>query len=178
MRSFGLTVAAGVAGSGLAALAATKDWWTGSRPKLPEQLLTSFDSPVTNALALVVLASWGVVLVTRGRFRRFVAALAVLAAAGGLLTIWTGLRASHDVASGDGGITGSASLSWWPVAAGIGLVTALLAALVALRLAATWPEMSKKYDAPATVPAAGLSENLDVWKALDQGLDPTESRSE
>ncbi|MFT4287286.1 Trp biosynthesis-associated membrane protein [Nocardioides sp.] len=178
MRSFWPTVTAGAAGSGFAAVAATKNWWTGERPQLPEQLLTRFDSPVTNALALVALAAWGVVLVTRGRFRRAIAGLAALAAAGALVTVATGLRLTHDAAREEDGILGSASITAWPIIAAGCLLLALLASVAAVRLAPTWPEMSRKYDAPAAVPAAGISENLDVWKALDQGLDPTDASPE
>jgi len=182
LRTFWPTVVAGLAGSSLAAVAATKDWWTGERPQLPDQLLTRFDSPVTNALALVALAAWGVILVTRGRFRRVIAGLAALACLGGLVTVATGLRLTHDATRQDDGIVGSASITAWPVVAAGCLLIALLASLAAVRLAPTWPEMSRKYDAPAAVPAAGVtfadSVNLDVWKALDEGIDPTDASPE
>ena len=40
------------------------------------------ESPLAAALALVVLACWGVLLVTRGRFRRAIAVLALVTAVG------------------------------------------------------------------------------------------------
>src|SRR5262245_1119033 len=45
--------------------------------------------PVVTALGLVALACWGVILVTRGRVRRAVAALGALAGAGALVAVET-----------------------------------------------------------------------------------------
>ncbi len=41
-----------------------------------------------------------------------------------------------------------------------------------------WPEMGTRYDAPTGAGAAhahdaGPKENIDIWKALDEGRDPT-----
>jgi hypothetical protein len=43
-----------------------------------------------------------------------------------------------------------------------------------------WPEMGRRYDAPAAravAPGGGPAEeqeNLELWKALDEGRDPTD----
>ena len=64
--------------------------------------------------------------------------------------------------------------------------TSVDAPVLAVRLVPTWPEMGRRYDAPAdatpdrTEVAAqepgeepGQQENLDLWKAMDEGRDPT-----
>ena len=51
--------------------------------------------------------------------------------------------------------------------------------VAAVRLVPGWPEMGRRYDAPAdAAPAAPEKapeeqENLDLWKAMDEGHDPT-----
>jgi hypothetical protein len=51
--------------------------------------------------------------------------------------------------------------------------------VLAMRWAPQWPEMGSRYDAPgvqsepASVPPEDQS-SLDLWKALDEGKDPTE----
>ena len=60
----------------------------------------------------------------------------------------------------------------------------LASTVLALRLVRTWPEMGSRYDAPtgarggdgtdpAEAPADHPTENIDIWKALDEGRDPT-----
>ena len=65
-------------------MAGNRDWvsWAGEGQGDYSMLgVTGDDSatvPLAGALALVVLACWGVVLVTRGRFRRIVPGWAVV----------------------------------------------------------------------------------------------------
>jgi hypothetical protein len=51
------------------------------------------------------------------------------------------------------------------------------AALAAVRFVPSWPEMGARYDAPAGARTededATPKENIDIWKALDEGRDPT-----
>ena len=66
---------------------------------------------------------------------------------------------------------------WWWVAAVAAALT-LLTTVAALRLVPTWPEMGRRYDAPAEAPPDSEPppeerENLDLWKAMDEGRDPT-----
>src|SRR4051812_39678214 len=88
-RTFGPVVLLGLAGGTLAAVAGEKPAVSGSgaAARAISGRLVSFDAhmPLVTALALVVLACWGVVLVTRGRVRRGVAVLSTLAAAGALV---------------------------------------------------------------------------------------------
>jgi hypothetical protein len=61
----------------------------------------------------------------------------------------------------------------------VATVLTVLTTLAAVRLVPTWPEMGRRYDAPAdTAPApseqpAEEQENLELWKAMDEGRDPT-----
>jgi len=184
-RTFGAAVGAGLASAVLAAVAGHQPWARGSAPGGLGELSATVEAgrvPAANALSLVVLACWGVLLVTRGRVRRVVSVLAVLAALGLAATVVVGystapdhVRAAyHDlsVAEPDVGLTG-----WFWVAAVASLLT-LLTTLLAVRLVPAWPEMGRKYDAPADAapePAQAPEEreNIDLWKAMDEGRDPT-----
>lgn len=182
-RSFWPTVLVGVGGAGLAALAAHKPWaavtnatGTGSGVNRPE----------VAALAFVTLALWGVLLVTRGIVRRVVAALTVVAAVATMAFAVHALAQSP--ASNGGGWFSYSSKgpefhrTVWGWLATVGAALTTLAALVALRATPGWPEMGRKYDAPSgpAAPAVPLEqqEALDVWKAMDRGVDPTADGSE
>ena len=59
-------------------------------------------------------------------------------------------------------------------------VLAVLPAAIAVRRVGGWPEMGTRYDAPgdqaATRPSADEDDepsSLDLWKAIDEGRDPT-----
>ena len=141
------------------------------------------ESPLAAALALVVLACWGVLLVTRGRFRRVVAILGAVAALGLAATtalapsrLLDDLRAALQTASGAS--EASVSLTGWYVAAVVGAAVSVVATLAAAVLVRNWPEMGSRYDAPTAAgkPVAADArpeDNLDMWKALDEGRDPT-----
>jgi hypothetical protein len=62
---------------------------------------------------------------------------------------------------------------WWWLAL-VGSLLALAAAVVAVRFCGTWPEMGSRYDAPATRPQPEDLDELDLWRAIDQGRDPTD----
>jgi uncharacterized membrane protein (TIGR02234 family) len=142
-------------------------------------------SPLAAALGLVVLACWGVLLVTRGRVRRAVALLAVLGAAG--LVAATGEafwslpdKLAEALLEVSGVDTVETGLTGWYAAALVAAALSIVTTLAALVLVPSWPEMGTKYDAPAgarTTDEAGPNDtpetNIDIWKALDEGRDPT-----
>lgn len=145
-------------------------------------------APLATALALVVLASWGVLLVTRGRFRRVVAWFGAVAAAGLLAAVLAAVFAAPDVVADayePFGVTDiDVHRTAWCWLALVGAVLALAAAIVAVRDVGNWPQMGKRYDAPggAAGDADDASEpgersNLDLWKAMDEGRDPTDDAS-
>lgn len=178
MKSFGPTLTAGLGGAALAAWAGSSEWVKVTAPgPMPADLN---DSPATTGLALVALAAWGVVLVTRGLVRRLVAALAGLAGIGVIVTFFghagidaLGRAIESEVVWGE---TRHATTPW-PYLALLGAVVTVVAAAAGVRLAPSWPEMGRKYDAPAAAKPEQkpLEEQstLDVWKSLDEGRDPT-----
>jgi uncharacterized membrane protein (TIGR02234 family) len=184
-RWFGPTVLAGVAGTGLCALVGAKPWATpDGRAGFALVDKTGGHVPLAAALGLVGLACWGVVLVTRGRARRLVAALGAAVAVGLLATAVVG-RASaldsarHATVSVGRAPSGSHTTGWWWLGL-VGSVVALAASALALRHGRSWPEMGSRYDAPAASDASRDSrdpahmEDLDLWRAIDEGRDPTE----
>jgi uncharacterized membrane protein (TIGR02234 family) len=185
-RSFGPAVAAGVAAAAFAAVAGHQPWAGGTASEGLGELSATVEAgrvPAANALALVVLACWGVLLVTRGRVRRVVAVLGVLAALALVATFVVGFdTAPQQVrdAYGDLGVSDpDVSRTGWYWAAGLAAALTLLTTGAAVRLVPGWPEMGRRYDAPAAPEAAPQAaapaeqENLDLWKAMDQGRDPT-----
>ncbi|GAA1911696.1 hypothetical protein GCM10009737_11500 [Nocardioides lentus] len=164
-----------------------------------QQVATGFDlalrNPAVTALALVALAALGVVLVTRGRVRRVVAVLALLAAAGTAVAVGSGwLRTPDRVAEQTTGTPLQDAATSWTLWAWTALPAAALllaACAVAVRDVRRWPEMGRRYDAPTsrsgaaagavgTAPAAPTTppaerSSLDLWKAMDEGQDPTDT---
>jgi hypothetical protein len=179
-RTFGpVVLVAGLAGAALA-MAGTQPWF---RPEGAEGRYDceapcvglSYDDAGTvssaNALALVALACLGVVLVTRGRVRRPVAVLGLLAAAGGVVAVVLSVAQVPDDVRAVGVQLGATSpdvgtTGWFwvgAVASGLGVA----AWVAAVRFVRGWPEMGRRYDTPADTPPT------DLWKAMDQGHDPT-----
>lgn len=178
---FGPVVLVGVVGAGAAALAggralmsavpssASDDWaraWSHG----------SATAPVITALGLVLLAVWGVLLVTRGKVRRWMAVLGILVALGLLVVVLWSARSVpvalreewHQLGVDDVAIRPTTWFWFALLAAILCVVTTVSAA----RLVERWPEMGRRYDTAGRPPADDGS-NLDLWKALDEGRDPT-----
>jgi uncharacterized membrane protein (TIGR02234 family) len=182
-RWFGPAVLVGLAATGLSALAGSKPW---ARPdgQAGSTLVdkTGGHVPLAAALGLVGMAAWGVLLVTRGWVRRVVAVLVGVSAAALVVTAVAARSSALDSArkaTVDLGRTptGAHTTAWWYA----GLVAALLAlaaAALAVRHVSSWPEMGSRYDAPtarAEVDDPAQMEEVDLWRAIDQGRDPTDS---
>jgi len=175
-RTFWPTVLAGVVGSGLAAMGGSKDWFAAANQSAAALsglgTTSALDAPAVTALGLVALAAWGVVLVTRGWVRRGVAVLGALAGAGAV--------AAGIVSLGDAP-HGTHSSGAWPWLGLVGAVLATVAAVAAVMMAPAWPEMGRKYDAPTGAAQAatlgpedlGEADNIDLWKSITEGRDPT-----
>jgi uncharacterized membrane protein (TIGR02234 family) len=189
-RTFGPVVLAGIAGAGVVAFTGTRGWATpGDPPRGTASVLLDNSAghvPLAGALGLVALACWGVVMVTRRRARRIVAALGAVVGAGLVATAVAGRGSALDSArgaySGLGVDRTTADLSVWWWLALAGSLVALAAAVAAVRLCPAWPEMGSKYDAPVTAPRrdirtdpeSGQPNELDLWRAIDEGRDPTD----
>lgn len=193
-RTFGPVVLVGTASAVLAAVAGTKPWVAGESGGIESSdrgamssvlsLDSVAESPLAAALSLVVLACWGVVLVTRGRVRWAVAVLALVASLGlvaatveAFFNLPDALADSLLEVSGVDTVSTSFT-AWYPLAL-LSALAGTAATLAAVRLVRWWPEMGTKYDAPAGAQGADgaaeapPTENIDIWKALDEGRDPT-----
>jgi uncharacterized membrane protein (TIGR02234 family) len=186
-RTFGPVVLLGLATGGLTAVAGDKPAAdaSGRAARAAAGGFVTYDAhmPLVTALGLVVLACWGVVLVTRGRVRRAVAALGTLGSAGALLAAATAYSAVPDRLREElagAGVTdaGIGHTAWYWLAVTGALLSVVITGL-AVAWVPRWPEMGTRYDAPGAAASAhsdaGSEErtSLDLWKAMDEGRDPT-----
>lgn len=180
-RTFGPVVLAGLATAGLTAIAGNQPAAEVGRGTGSSLVTYDAHLAAVTALGLVVLACWGVVLVTRGRVRRAVAALGVVAAAAALVAVVLAYTAVPNQLRDEQASVGVTDievvLTAWFWLAGLGAVGAVVTTVLAVAWAPQWPEMGTKYDAPtaAAVPdkAPEDQSSLDLWKAMDEGRDPT-----
>jgi len=181
-RTYALTVVVGLAASALTAVAGSRTWATGHASaagmRVSATVPGSQAAPLVAALALVALAGWGVVLVTRRRIRRAVAVVGLLASLGavaaavhGLTTVGGDVMSALSDQGAGGGALSSQTTGWPFFALAMSLVAAGTFAVAVLRVHG-WPEMGSKYDAPTARPDASDREP-DMWRALDEGKDPT-----
>jgi len=184
---FGPVVLLGLSSATLVAVAGNKAWVQpeGDAATALSTLTVTTDVgevPLAGGLALVILACWGVVLVTRRRVRRAIAALGGIAAVALLVVVAVGRATaarslSEDLVSLGIDDAEIAYTGWW-WAALVGAVLSLVATVLAVRLVPGWPEMGSRYDAPgedgvtASLPVDEQS-SLDLWRAMDEGRDPT-----
>lgn len=154
--SFGRVVVAGLAAASLLAVASAKPWQSvpGENGGPP----STQDSPLALALALVVLAGWGALLVVRRTARRVVCVLAGLAAIGACACVVL-FAHSH--------------LTGWFWAAAVAAVASVVLLALAWRGIPGWPEMGTRYDAPGTAPRGPSDDPRELWRRLDEGHDPT-----
>lgn len=187
-RTFGPAVLVGLAAGTLVAVAGNQAWakaaegqGIGDEVAAVAVAVGEAKAPLATALALVVLASWGVLLVTRGRFRRVMSWFAAVAALGLMVAVVAGVLAAPDAVASAYEPYGLAEVevqrTAWSWVALVGAMLALGAAALAVRDVASWPQMGKRYDAPGAgepEPEPGERSNLDLWKAMDEGRDPTD----
>jgi hypothetical protein len=177
---FAPTVALGLVAATLSSVASAKPWF---RAAIDHKLVAGVsdpdktaDMPLALALSLVVLAGWVAALVTRGRVRRAVTGLALASALGVVacavtapFTLPDQIRANLPGGSDDV----SVSPTGWFVAAAIAAALSVAVLALAWRWSPRWPTMSSRYDAPAA--RAATPSDTDLWKALDEGRDPTQA---
>lgn len=198
-RPFWRVVGVGLGGSAVAALASSRPWviQSGAHSVVTDSAFTGTEdsarSPVALAVALVLLAAWGVLLVTRGAVRRAFAVIATLAAAALVVAVVAGHQQLpgqlRDSFVRPGGSAPVAGFSGWFWVAGGCAVLALAAGVTAVLFSPRWPEMSRAYDAP-TGPASAAGgttppgeaqrdeelSNRRLWDQLSEGHDPTSRR--
>ena len=184
---FGPVVLLGLGTGALAAVASAKPWVGGAaKAGSSDATMATLDAgskfPLASAVSLVLLAAWGVLLVTRGRVRRVFAWLTVVAAVALVACVVVAHSTLPDTArdSLDGllGRSADTSLNGWFWTTAVCAVLALVPAGLATRLVARWPEMGSRYDAPGAPVAPSETNSLDpdrdLWHALDEGHDPTD----
>ena len=177
------TLIVGLLGAGAVALAAGRDLATltsGPDPAVPVPE-SAGSSPAAQALALVVLACWGVVLVSRGIFRRAIAVLALLMSLGTLAVLVAGAWSFPDALQAaylDLGAESEARLSVWYVLAVVGALASVAATAGAVLGTPGWPEMGQRYDAPGSAEEQPIdpdeASSTELWRAMDEGRDPTD----
>jgi hypothetical protein len=169
-RTFGPLVLLSGLASGAVAMAGTQPWHS-----VTSEVGVFYSDETTSgtswAFGLVMLAALGVVLVSRGRFRRLVTVLGLLASLGAVVAaadvVVNGADTVRDLAEETGRTGLEVDPTGWLVVGVAATVLSVVAWLAAFAYVRHWPEMGKRYDAPADAPPD------DLWKAMDQGHDPT-----
>jgi uncharacterized membrane protein (TIGR02234 family) len=188
-RLYGPSVLGAMATGGLAFFAASRTWAQTSVeasgvPTAAVKVSGSDAVALVPALALVIVTAALAVLAASVRVRRAVGLLIVVVAVIGVVVI---LRAAGDIDNAvDAAVHDSpafigtnapaaVSHSAWRWVAAVAFVLSALVGVVVIRFGALWPTMGRKYDAPKahTAPKAVETE-ADIWKALDEGDDPTQ----
>lgn len=167
-RTFGPVVGVGVAAAGLEAYAGAQEWVRVEQPDgpyaMPPMLETDGQMALALTLGLVLLACWGVVLVTRGIVRRLVAGLGMLVSLGLGAVVYAGWSQENTHATG------------WLWVAAVATLVAIVTTALAVAWSPDWPEMGSRYDAPGAdrdEPPPEDRNSLDLWKSMDEGRDPT-----
>lgn len=197
------TLVLGLLGALAVTLAVTRPWVRATAtveglPTIEAEVSGATLSPLAGALGVVLLASFGAVLATRGWVRRalgglvVVAAIVVLASAASPPDPISAVEDALSAKGWTGGDYDTEVIAWrWLALAGA--VCCLLAGAAVVAGGHRWPVMGSRYDAPAGTgpnPAAAKPsaaeqqatasrsdadelDETDLWRALDRGHDPT-----
>jgi uncharacterized membrane protein (TIGR02234 family) len=188
-RLYAPVVLATLAAGGLAFFSLSRTWasTTVASEGLPSDSVsvTGTDAyPLASALAVVIVASALAILAASPRVRRGVGVLVVVAAIGAAVPTLDGRGGLEDALraavkqspafTGGDPLTGDSFTAWHLVTLFALVVAALLGGLTA-RFGHTWPTMSSRYERPTSRPAAARdASDADMWKAMDDGHDPTQ----
>ena len=179
-RTFGPVVLLGLASAGLTAFASNQTWAAPDASTLGVALppiTPGAQLPLALSLALVLLATWAVLLVLRGRTRRVLAWFGLVTAIAITVTVIIGHSTVPDDVRADYADWAhniQVHVYGWYWLALAASLTAVVAAVFAVRFVRSWPEMGSKYDAPGTAARPTEPETpLEIWKAIDEGRDPT-----
>lgn len=191
-RWYAPTVLALLACGGLIFFAASRTWLSATVESagLPSDIVevTGADAqPIVPALGLVIAAAGLAVLATRGRVRQAVGVLTALVGATIVIVVLAGgdtravslsdaIEQSTAFTGANTPPTDQHAVWLWGV-----LIAAVLATVLGgltVLAGRSWPSMSGRYEAPGR-PSDGRpvdlhrAEGADLWKALDEGEDPT-----
>lgn len=172
-------LAPGLLGAALALLAGAQTWWQARGEGVSVRFSgTETTAGLSQALGVVALAGWLLVLALRRRGRRVLGVLTALAGAGvlvlGLLrpqpsatTVRTSVR---EVSLAD---QFALSASAWPfVYAAAGLLV-LVGGTLVVTTAARWPQRADRFSRGVAPAVSAEDDPASVWRAQDAGLDPT-----
>jgi uncharacterized membrane protein (TIGR02234 family) len=171
----------GLVGGVLVLVTGSLPWWRATGEGVAVAFSgTETTAGLSQALGVVALAGWLLVLALRTRGRQVVAAVLALAGAGAVLVGSLGLRPSaaavrtqvREVSLADQ--FGLSATGWSYGYAGAGLLV-LAGAVLVLVTAPRWPARTDRFsrDAPVRPATTTADDPADVWRAQDAGLDPT-----
>lgn len=171
----------GLLGAVLALVSGAQTWWRATGEGVAVAFTgTESTAGLSQALGVVALAGWLLVLVLATRGRRLVAVLLALTGLGILLVgalrqrpSTTTVRSSvHEVSLADS--FELAPSAWSYVYAGTGLLV-LACGLATLLTAVQWPARADRFarSAARVAGTTAADDPAEVWRAQDAGLDPT-----
>lgn len=180
MRSRGLAFGCLLAGGGLALIASAQPWWRGVGEAEAAQFTGSqATGGLSQALAIVALAGTLLMLALRTRARRVVAAVLLLVGLGVALVGAHWLQPRPNVVRGRAahiglldtfGLTATA----WPWIFGVAGLTIAAGAAMTIINAGSWHSGSERFQQDEGKTQAATSEEpVELWKAMDAGVDPT-----
>lgn len=180
-RSRLLSFVALLVGGGLAVVAAAQPWWRA----VGDGVSTTFTGSqatagLGQALAVVVLAGMLLMLVLKARGRRIVGVLLGLV---GIGVAVVGLIRQQPTPDAVRTQVREISLvdqfelqpTTWPWVYAVAGVLVVAGAVLTVVTARRWPRRADRFERSETVTHAVAAEDepIDVWKAMDAGLDPT-----
>jgi uncharacterized membrane protein (TIGR02234 family) len=180
MRSRALAFGGLFIGSALALLASQQPWWRASGEGVVLSASgTEATGGLSQALAIVALAGTLLMLALQTRGRRMTGGLLLLLGIGLTVVGILGLQPSADAVRRQAyevslAETFDLTVTVWPwIFTGAGMTVAGAAALTMIT-AGTWAVRSDRFQAaPGTAEAVASEDPVELWKALDAGVDPT-----
>jgi uncharacterized membrane protein (TIGR02234 family) len=184
------TLVLGLISAGAVAVGVSKPWVTATAtvtglPVISASVDGADVAPLAGALGFVLLAGLGAVVATRGRLRRGLGLLIVVAAAfvlAAALHPGDTQRGIEQALSAKGWSGGPyrTGVGWWRVLTAVGGCGCLLAGALVARFGASWASMGARYDAPGSTSATAAGDlpatptETDLWRSIDSGHDPTQ----
>ncbi|MBC7631008.1 Trp biosynthesis-associated membrane protein [Aeromicrobium sp.] len=138
--------------------------------------------PLVAALAVVVVTAALAVLASPLRARRVIGVFTVLVSIAGVLVVVLSSSALDDAVKRaveaspafTGGAHRTFDVSAWKYVAVVGFVLSAVLGAVTTRFGPLWPTMSTRYERGPRPDRSATTTDADMWKALDEGHDPTQ----
>jgi uncharacterized membrane protein (TIGR02234 family) len=180
MRSRALAFGGLFIGSALALLASQQPWWRATGEGVVLSVSgTEATGGLSQALAIVALAGTLLMLALQTRGRRMAGGLLLLVGIGLTVVGILGLQPSADAVRGHAHEVSLAerfdlSVTVWPWAFTAAGAMVAVAAVLTTITAGTWAARSDRFQsAPDKSKVLASDEPVELWKALDAGVDPT-----